>query len=84
MLHKFTEIIEVFSKVFFHVPTEVKMMIAVEASVDIEFKVSIVPALRNINVSHNLLLFKIFFIQIISKILILDLNLVHSKLSLHL
>ena len=59
-------------------PAIVEMVIAVETSIDIEFEVSLIPTLWNINVTHNLLLFKVVFINIVNKILILDLNLIHS------
>jgi hypothetical protein len=60
------------------VPAIVEVVIAVETSIDIEFEVSLIPTVWNINVTHNLLLFKVVFINIVNKILILDLNLIHS------
>ena len=59
-------------------PAIVEVVIAVETSIDIEFEVSLIPTVWNINVTHNLLLFKVVFINIVNKILILDLNLIHS------
>jgi hypothetical protein len=76
--HKFTKRVEVIDKILFHVPAVVEVVIAVEASVDIELEVSFIPAIWDINVTDNLLLFKIVFIYIFNKFLILDLNLIHS------
>ncbi len=59
-------------------PAIVEVVIAVETSIDIEFEVSLIPTLWNINVTDNLLLFEVVFINIVNKILILDLNLIHS------
>jgi hypothetical protein len=60
------------------VPAVVKVVIAIETSIDIEFEVTLIPTLWNVNVSDYLLLFKVVFIQIFTKIMILDLNLIYS------
>jgi len=54
------------------------VVIAIETSIDIEFEVTLIPTLWNVNVSDYLLLFKVVFIQIFTKIMILDLNLIYS------
>jgi hypothetical protein len=77
LCHKFTKRVEVVDKILFHVPAVVEVVIAVEASVDIEFKVSFIPTIWDVNVTDHLLLFKIVFIHIFNKFLILDLNLIH-------
>lgn len=64
-------------------PAVVKVVIAIETSIDIEFEVTLIPTLWNVNVSDYLLLFKVVFIQIFTKIMILDLNLIYSLFSLH-
>lgn len=64
-------------------PAVVKVVIAIETSIDIEFEVTLIPTLWNVNVSDYLLLFKVVFIQIFTKIMILDLYLIYSLFSLH-
>ena len=59
-------------------PAVVKVVIAIETSIDIEFEVTLIPTLWNVNVSDYLLLFKVVFIQIFTKIMILDLYLIYS------
>lgn len=62
-------------------PAVVEVMVAVEATVDVELEISLVPTLGNIDVSDNLLFFKIVLIFILNQILVLDLNLIHPKIS---
>ncbi len=75
---KFTKWVKVIDKILFHVPAVIKVVIAIETSIDIKFEVTLIPTLWNVNVSDYLLLFKVVFIQIFTKIMILDLNLIYS------
>jgi len=61
------------------VPAEIKVMIAVEASVDVELKLALIPPLWDVNISDNFFFLFVIFVNFKVKI-ILKRNLVQTKI----